>query len=78
MKSFPGNAFFGTTLVNGDDASTHFVSFTANNMETLLGGMNEMLASAEMAEYRSTAASFRTVEGESINRRLLNFPIPSN
>ena len=78
MQSFPGNAYFGTVLANGESAATHFVSFTANDMETLLGGMEELLSSDAMVEYSASAASFRTIVGESINRRLLNFPAPAS
>jgi hypothetical protein len=73
-KSFPGNVAFGAILANGEAPGTHFVSFNANNMETLLGGLQAMQASPEMAAYLQNAASFRSVVGETINRRLLFFP----
>ena len=77
-KTFPGNVAFGAILANGDSPGTHFVSFSANNMETLLGGMQAMQASPAMAAYTEKAPSFRSVVGESINRRLLSFPESSD
>jgi hypothetical protein len=77
-KSFPGNVFFGTSLVNGTSKATHFVTFVANDMETLIGGVQAMQSSPEMADYMANAASFRTVEAEIVGMRMLNFPAPAN
>jgi hypothetical protein len=73
-ESFPGNVSFGTVLANGASPATHWVNFSANNMETLLTGVQAMQTSPEMAAYTAKAPSFRSVVGESINRRLLSFP----
>lgn len=73
-KSFPGNVAFGTVLANGSSSGTHWISFSANNMETLLNGVQAMQNSPAMAAYMANASSFRTVVGESVNRRLLSFP----
>jgi hypothetical protein len=78
VKTFPGNVAFGRALINGPHDSTHFVSFQANNMETLITGVQELMASAGMADYVANAASFREVSGETLNRRLLSFPAAAN
>lgn len=73
-KSFPGNVAFGTVLANGSSPATHWVNFNANDMQTLLEGVQAMQSSPAMAAYMAKAPSFRTVVGESVNRRLLTFP----
>ena len=73
-ETFPGNVAFGAFLANGDSPDTHFISFQANDMETLLGGTQAMQASPAMVAYMEKASSFRSIVGESIIRRLLSFP----
>ena len=72
--SFPGNVSFGGILADGTGEGTHWVNFSANDMATLLAGIQAMQSSPEMAAYMQAAPSFRTVVSESVNRRLLNFP----
>ena len=71
-SAFPGNAFFGINMANGESGATHFVSFQANDMATLLNGIQELQASAEMAEYNANAPSFRSVASESISIRIMD------
>ena len=73
-ESFPGNVAFGAFVANGSNPATHWVNFSADNMEALLSGVAAMQSSPEMAAYVSKASSFRNVVGESINRRILYFP----
>lgn len=76
--AFPGNSFFGRVLVNGSNTATHFVNFQANDMQTLLNGIEAMESSPEMAEYFADAPSFRTVESETINRGVMAWPAAAN
>ncbi|MGI9326230.1 MAG: hypothetical protein ACR2PZ_13495 [Pseudomonadales bacterium] len=78
MQGFPGNSFFGTSVVNGDSDVTHWVSFQANDMETLLTGVRATLSSADMAEYLKTASSARTVAYESIGAQVMTWPAAGN
>ncbi len=76
--AFPGNAFFGEALVNGSNTATHFVSFQANDMQTLLGGIAALQNSPAMAEYFANASSFRSVESETISRVVMAWPSGAN
>ncbi len=76
--AFPGNAFFGEALVNGSNTATHFVSFQANDMQTLLSGMAALENSQVMAEYFANAASFRSIESETISRGVMAWPSAAN
>ncbi len=78
MKAFPGNSFFGTSVANGDSSVTHWVSFQANDMETLLTGVRATLSSADMAEYLETAGSARTVEYQTIGAQVMTWPAATN
>ena len=70
-NAFPGNTFFGRVLVNGPATATHFVAFQANDMATLLDGIQKTQSTAAMAEYFADAPSFRKVESESVSQAIM-------
>jgi hypothetical protein len=77
-ETFPGNLAFGSVLADGASPGTHFIQFTANDMETLLGAMQAFQTSEAMAAYMELAPSFRSIVSESIIRRVLYFPEASS
>jgi hypothetical protein len=77
-KAFPGNRYLGSALANGQSRATHVVAFQANDMATLLSGMQKMQSSPEMAAYLKKAGSFRRVDGETIGVSVWASPIPAN
>ena len=71
FQSFPGGVYFGDTLGNGTNPSTHWVSFVAPNMETLYSGMDEVQSSSAMAAYSKNADKFRNYSANYVSRTLL-------
>jgi hypothetical protein len=59
FANFPGGIYFGDTMGNGTNPSTHWVSFVAPNLETLYAGMDAIQGSAAMAAYSKNANQFR-------------------
>ena len=61
VETFPGNVSYGEIIANGDNPSTHWVSFTSNDAGTMLEANNAMLSSSDFQEYAQNAGSFRKV-----------------
>jgi hypothetical protein len=75
---FPGNVVFGAVLADGPSSATHFISFQANDMATLLSGMEAVNTSDAAIEYFASASSFRSVASETISRTVMNWPAAGN
>jgi hypothetical protein len=73
---FPGNMFFGQVLAMGQNESTHWVSFQANDLQTLLTGMEAFMGSDDFARYGANAGSFRRVTNRSISQTVLQMLPP--
>jgi hypothetical protein len=73
---FPGNMFFGQVLAMGQNESTHWVSFQANDLQTLLTGMEAFMGSDDFARYGANAGSFRRVTNRSISQTVLQLLPP--
>jgi hypothetical protein len=74
--AFPGNMFFGRVIAMGESASTHWVSFLANDMASLIEGVDAVQSSDAFAAYAKNAPSFRNVEGRFLSRQILNLTPP--
>ena len=61
VEAFPGNVSYGEVIANGDNPSTHWVSFTTNDAGTMLEANKAMLSSSDFQEYAQNADSFRKV-----------------
>jgi len=77
-NAFPGNSYFVNVLANGESAVTHAVVFQANDMATLLDGMEKLQSSADMAAYLKNASSFRTIVSRTVGINVWSSPMPSN
>ena len=66
VAAFPGNVSYGEVIANGENPSTHWVSFTTNDAGTMLEANNAMLASSDFQEYAQGADSFRKVNSSSM------------
>jgi hypothetical protein len=77
---FPGNMFFGQIIAMGDTEGTHWVSFQAPSVGTLLAGVDTFMKSSDFAAYAKNADSFREVTSRMVNRQILALqpPNPSN
>ncbi|MEQ8857955.1 MAG: hypothetical protein RIC56_04855 [Pseudomonadales bacterium] len=71
MKAFPGNAFFGAIVAMGDTEGTHWVSFQAADVGTLLAGVDTFMKSADFAAYARNASDFREVTARLVSRQLM-------
>jgi hypothetical protein len=71
FANFPGGIYFGDTMGNGTNPSTHWVSFVAPNLETLYAGMDAIQGSAAMAAYSKNANQFRNYSANYVTRTLL-------
>lgn len=71
FKSFPGGVYFGDTMGNGTNSSTHWVSFVAPDLQTLYAGMDDVNSSAAMATYSKNANKFRNYHANYVSRTLL-------
>ena len=71
FNNFPGGIYFGDTMGNGTDASTHWISFVAPNLETLYAGMDAIQGSSAMAAYSKNANQFRNYSANYVSRTLL-------
>ncbi len=69
--AFPGNLFSGAVVAMGEDAGTHWVSFQAKDIGTLLSGVETFMNSSDFAKYAKNADEFRKVEGRYISRAVL-------
>ena len=70
-KAFPGNLFAGQVVAMGDVPGTHWVSFVAKDIGTLLSGVEAFMSSEDFARYAENAKDFRRVEGRFISRAIL-------
>ncbi len=70
-KAFPGNLFAGQIIAMGLTPGTHWVSFMAKDVGTLLSGVETFMASDDFAEYAEDANEFRRVESRTISRAVL-------
>lgn len=71
MQAFPGNAFFGSIVAMGDTDGTHWVSFQAADVGTLLEGVDTFMKSSDFAAYARNADDFREVTARLVSRQLL-------
>lgn len=71
VKNFPGGVYFGDTMGNGTNTSTHWVSFVAPDLASLYAGMDDMQSSSAMAAYSKNANSFRNIVGDYVTRTVL-------
>ena len=78
VSAFPGNTLLVNVLAAGESTVTHAVVFQANDMATLLNGMQTLQSSADMAEYLRNAGSFRSVVGRDVSVTLWRSPMPTN
>lgn len=69
--AFPGNMFAGQVVAMGNVPGTHWVSFQARDMGTLLSGVETFMNSGDFANYAKGAREFRRVEGRYISRAVL-------
>lgn len=69
--AFPGNMSSGTVVAMGEVPGTHWVSFQAKDMGTLLSGVEAFMSSKDFANYAKDAGEFRKVEGRYISRAIL-------
>lgn len=69
--AFPGNMFSGQITAMGDQPGTHWVSFQAKDLGTLLSGVEAFMASKDFADYAKDANQFRRVEGRYISQAIL-------
>jgi putative intracellular protease/amidase len=76
--AFPGNSYLVNVLAGGESEITHAVVFQANDMATLLTGMEALQSSAEMAAYLKNANSFRSVVSRTVGVNVWSSPMPSN
>lgn len=74
--SFPGNVFFGQILAMGDTPGTHWVSFQAARVDTLMTGLDTFMQSADFAAYARNANDFREVTSRTIGREVLSLMPP--
>ncbi|MEM8769257.1 MAG: hypothetical protein AAGE43_17595, partial [Pseudomonadota bacterium] len=70
-KAFPGNLFAGQIIAMGLTPGTHWVSFMAKDVETLLNGVETFMASDDFAEYAEDADEFRRVESRTMSQAVL-------
>lgn len=70
-EAFPGNLFAGQIVAMGDVPGTHWVSFVAKDIGTLLSGVEAFMSSKDFANYAENANAFRRVEGRYINSAVL-------
>lgn len=70
--AFPGNMASGTVVAMGEVPGTHWVSFQAKNMGTLLSGVEAFMSSKDFADYSQDAGEFRKIEGRYISRTVLS------
>ena len=70
-EAFPGNLFAGQVVAMGDVAGTHWVSFVAKDIGTLLSGVETFMNSKDFAKYAEKAKDFRRVEGRFMSRAVL-------
>lgn len=70
-EAFPGNMFAGQVVAMGDVPGTHWVSFVAKDIGTLLPAVEAFMSSKDFANYAEGAREFRRVEGRYINRAVL-------
>lgn len=75
--NFPGNLFFGQILAMGDTEGTHWVSFQAPSVGTLLTGVDAFMKSSDFAAYAKNADSFREVTSRMVNRQILALQPPT-
>ena len=73
MKEFPGGAFMGTFLADGTDPATHWSSFVAKDMATLMAGMDAFFASPAKKAYLKDSNDFRKVTRTNLSRAILAF-----
>lgn len=73
---FPGSMFFGQVIAMGDNNSTHWVSFQANDMQTLLAGVEAFMSSDDFMSYAKNASNFRSITNRSISQEVLRFEPP--
>lgn len=71
--AFPGNMSAGQIIAMGEDPGTHWVSFQAKDMGTLLSGVETFMNSNDFANYAKGAREFRRVEGRYVSRAVLSF-----
>ena len=69
--AFPGNMSSGTVVAMGEVPGTHWVSFQAKDMGTLLSGVETFMSSKDFANYSKDAGEFRKVEGRYLSRAIL-------
>ena len=69
--AFSGNVFSGTVVAMGEVPGTHWVSFQAKSMGTLLSGVEAFMNSRDFANYAKDASEFRRVEGRYISVAIL-------
>lgn len=70
-EDFPGNMSSGGVMAMGEDPGTHWVSFQAANMATLISGVEKFMSSDDFADYSEDASEFRRVEGRYISRAVM-------
>jgi len=70
-EAFPGNMFAGQVVAMGDVPGTHWVSFVAKDIGTLLSGVEAFMKSKDFANYAEDASEFRRVEGRYISSAVL-------
>jgi hypothetical protein len=74
--NFPGNMSFGQILAMGDTEGTHWVSFQAPSVGTLLKGVDTFMKSSDFAAYAKNAATFREVTSRMVSRQILTLQPP--
>ena len=70
FQNFPGGVYFGDFMANGDNPSTHWISFVAEDIASLGEGMDQVQGSKDMATYLKDANSFRNYGGRALYRTL--------
>jgi hypothetical protein len=69
--AFPGNLASGAVVAMGEVPGTHWVSFQAKSMGTLLSGVEAFMNSRDFANYAKDASEFRSVAGRYIGVAIL-------
>lgn len=69
--AFPGGMFFGQVIAMGANETTHWVSFQAPSVGTLLTAVDAFMKSDDFAAYAKNADDFREVTARLISRQLL-------
>ena len=75
--AFPGNLYAGQIIASGETPGTHWVTFQAKDVGTLLSGVEAFLQSDDFAEYAEDADEFRSVTARYVSRNILTLAPPA-